>query len=439
MSEEMELPKGWEEERLGDFVFYQKGKKPRNISNVQTAKCTLPYVNIKAFEKNVIDEYTDGIGCIPCSDNDFLMVWDGSRSGYVGKAITGVIGSTLVKIQFPGIYIEYAYLFLQSKYLQINTKAKGTGIPHVDPNLLWNYRFPIPPLAEQHRIVAKIEELFSSLDKGIESLKTAQAQLKTYRQAVLKWAFEGKLTNENVKDRELPKGWKIKNLGQLKEFSLYGPRFSSDDYSDNGIAVLRTSDISENGKVDWANAPKLNLTKQEYQKYKLIQGDLLITRTGSIGTISVFNDNKRAIAEAFLIYYRLRKPIDMWFIFYFLKSFKAQKHFKKFSSGVGRPNLNVPNIELLQIPIPSIDEQNSIVSEIEKRLSVCDKLEESITESLSQSEALRQSILKKAFEGKLVPQAPNDEPASVLLARIRAERAATVKESLTAGKKRKKL
>lgn len=122
----------------------------------------------------------------------------------------------------------------------------------------------------------------------------------------MKWAFEGRLTNEKIVDGELPIGWIKSNLGMLKEFSLYGPRFSSQDYSETGVAILRTTDISENGKVDWVNAPKLNLTEPEYQKYKLIKDDLLITRTGSIGTASIFNDDKRAIAGAFLIYYRLK-------------------------------------------------------------------------------------------------------------------------------------
>ncbi|MDP1559017.1 MAG: restriction endonuclease subunit S [Nitrosomonas sp.] len=108
--------------------------------------------------------------------------------------MNGALGSTFVRIYFPSMVNDYAFYFLQSKYQQINTRAKGGGIPHVDPALLWNYDFPIAPLNEQHRIVAKIEELFSELDKGIENLKTARAQLKVYRQALLKHGFEGKLT-----------------------------------------------------------------------------------------------------------------------------------------------------------------------------------------------------------------------------------------------------
>lgn len=93
-------------------------------------------------------------------------------------------------------------IFFNLKYQQINTRAKGSGTPHVDPDLLWNYEFPIPPKNEQHRIVAKIEALFSGLDKGIESFKTAREQLKIYRQVLLKHAFSGKLTAQWRADRD---------------------------------------------------------------------------------------------------------------------------------------------------------------------------------------------------------------------------------------------
>lgn len=200
------LPTSWVKVKLGEFVESEKGRKPKNQSKVQTDKYTLPYVDIAAFEKGEIRSWTDGKGCRICYESDFLMVWDGSRSGLVGKGMHGALGSTLMRINFPGMNNQYAYYYLQSKYQEINTRAKGSGTPHVDPDLLWNYEFPIAPLEEQKRIVSKIEELFSELDNGIAVLETAREQLKVYRQAVLKHAFEGKLTAE----------WRKKNHDKLE-------------------------------------------------------------------------------------------------------------------------------------------------------------------------------------------------------------------------------
>ena len=132
------------------------------------------------------------------------MVGDGARSGLVGMGKTGALGSTLVSLDFPLLENQYAFFFFQLKFQEINTRTKGSGTPHVDPDLLWNYEFPVPPLPEQHHIVSKIEELFSELDKGIERLKAAREKLDVYRQSVLKHAFEGKLTakwREENKDR----------------------------------------------------------------------------------------------------------------------------------------------------------------------------------------------------------------------------------------------
>ncbi|CZJ09114.1 restriction endonuclease [Legionella pneumophila] len=206
--EKTNLPLSWESVKLGVFVESEKGKKPKRQSPDKTKQFGLPYIDIEAFENGNVKSWTDGDGCRLCSESDFLMVWDGSRSGLVGKGMKGALGSTLVRINFPGMHNQYAYYFLLSKYQEINTRAKGSGTPHVDPDLLWNYSFPIAPLNEQKRIVAKIEELFSELDNGIAALKTAQEQLKVYRQAILKHAFEGKLTakwrEENADKLETP-------------------------------------------------------------------------------------------------------------------------------------------------------------------------------------------------------------------------------------------
>ena len=197
MTTEQELPKGWKIERLGDIAISEKGKKPKNQSSEKTDTYCYPYVDIEAFEKGVIKSYTDGVKCVLCDEDDFLMVWDGSRSGLVGKGIKGALGSTLVRISLPDINNLYAYYFLLSKYKEINTRAKGSGTPHVDPDLLWNYAFPIPPnLETQQAIVNKIESLFDEIDEGIGRLKTAAQQIQQYRQSLLKNAFNGELTKE---------------------------------------------------------------------------------------------------------------------------------------------------------------------------------------------------------------------------------------------------
>ena len=120
---------------FGTIMNLTKGKKPKNQSN-ECKDGFMPYVDIKAFETGVIENYTDGEKCLPCSEGDILIVCDGSRSGLVGKAINGYVGSTLAKITAEGMMQNYLFYFLQGKYALLNTKKKGTGTPHLNPDLL---------------------------------------------------------------------------------------------------------------------------------------------------------------------------------------------------------------------------------------------------------------------------------------------------------------
>ena len=398
------LPKDWKIVKVGKYVISTKGKKPKRISKEKTNECHLPYVNIKAFEKGIIDEYTDGVGCVICEEGDFLMVWDGSRSGYVGKAIKGALGSTLVRLNFPDLDNNYAFYFLKSKYIEINTRAKGVGIPHVDPNLLWNYELLIPPPETQQAIVSKIEELFSELDKGIEDLKTAQQQLKTYRQSVLKWAFEGKLTNKKVKEGVLPKGWEMVNIEDIAKVGTGAtPLKGNKSYYENGKIAWVTSGALNNEFVRSATDHVTELALKEtnlslYPKHTLLLAmygegktrgkcsELLIEATTNQAIAAISFENHDIRVKPFLKYFLLKNYNDI----------------RMLSSGGVQPNLNLGIVKKTQLPFPPLEEQHQIVQEIESRLSVADKMEESIVQSLQQAEALRQSILKKAFSGELV-------------------------------------
>lgn len=411
-------PQSWSVIPLGEFVDSEKGKKPKSQKKFSDKEYLYPYVDIEAFEKGNIKSWTNGEGCRLCSKDDFLMVWDGSRSGLVGKGMSGALGSTLVRINFPEIENDYAYYFLQSKYLEINTRAKGSGTPHVDPDLLWNYQFPIAPVQEQKRIVTKIEELFSELDDGTESLKTARVQLEMYRQAVLKSAFEGKLVSTESK-------WQETSLGKLTNLVTSGSRGWAKYYSDSGDLFIRAQnlkydrlDLTEKAYVEIPN-------KTEGTRTQLQINDLLITITGANVTKSALikKDIGTAYVSQHVALCRPTEAVLPKFLYWFVVAEAAgRKQLNKAAYGAGKPGLNLNNIKSVQLSIPSYEEQVSVVEIIEEKLTLCGQFEQDIERAISTCIFLRQSILKKAFSGQLVEQDPADEPANALLERIKAEK-----------------
>jgi len=480
MNEKMELPQGWAIEKLGDVCFTTSGGTPsRKIDSYYCGN--IPWVKSGELDKGLItktEEFISEEAVKKSSAKIFpkgtlLIALYGATIGKLGflgvaaatnQAICGIFKNEVIELQF----LKY-YLF--NKRNKLIEQGAGGAQPNISQTILKELDVVIPPLPEQHRIVAKIEELFSSLDKGIENLKTAQAQLKTYRQAVLKWAFEGKLTNMSESglgglqdDRmkaveqeipqspnspilnspilqssnpenpdsdngELPKGWKWEKLGQLIEKPKYGTSKKC-NYDVEGIGVLRIPNIS-NGYIDASDLKSAVFDEKEKDDLCLRKGDILTIRSNGsvdlVGKCALINKKDETYLYAgYLIRLRpLTHSILPKYLLYLMSSKELRLQIEsKAKSTSGVNNINSQELCSLIIPLAPLPEQSRIVTEIETRLSVCDKLEESITQSLSQAEALRQSILKKAFEGKLVPQDPTDEPASVLLERIRALRQA---------------
>ncbi len=505
----------WIEIELGEVCKYSKGKKPKNLIKEKTEKFNIPYINIKAFEKGIIEQYTNGEKCKLCNDGDLLMVWDGARQGYTGKAIKGAVGSTLMKIDpVNGIEKDYLFYYLKSLFTKLNTNPRGVGIPHVEPRLLWSSKFLICDSILQKAIVKKIEALFSDLDNGIANLKKAQEQLKIYRQAVLKKAFEGELTKEwREKQTNLPtaeqllqqikeerqkhyekqlkdwkkavKEWEEKGKEGKKPSRISKPkeipvvqksdveeyekiptdwlwtRFGNVTYKigdidhkmpktvENGLPYLSTGNLKKDGSIDFMNAK--TISKNDFDrlalKIKPEKGDIIFPRYGTIGrNILISFDKEFLVSYSCAIVKNITKLMSEKFVLYYSLSPVIKKEIKKYTVETTQANIGIASIESFVFPLCSLEEQNQIVQEIETRLSVCDKVEQSITESLKKAEALRQSILKKAFEGKLLTaqeikqcqQDPNYEPASVLLEKIKAEKLAKEQEKKKSKRKTKK-
>ena len=273
-------------------------------------------------------------------------------------------------------------------------------------NNLRNLKFPeflkilIPypaDLTSQRAVVARIEELFSELDKGIENLKIAQEQLKVYRQSVLKWAFEGRLTNDNLGKGELPEGWVNTKLGEDCVFSQgiqMDVTLQFLELKTDYVRFLRIIDFTQG-----EDPPRY--IKDPGEKYHVSKEDVSLVRYGaSTGFVCT---GKEGVIANNLFQVKPKVGLTKKTLYYFLVSPKFQEVVSQNIKGAARPAISFGLINDVPLTYPkSNSQQLQLVQEIESRLSVADKMEETIKQSLLQAESLRQSILKKAFEGTLI-------------------------------------
>ena len=466
------LPKPWVVVPIGDVANLTKGKKPAAIGPFDDSM-TIPYVTIKVFETGIASDYCDPTGLPLCTENDTLIVWDGARCGLVGKGVSGAIGSTLAKIEIPEISRPYLNYFMRSQFHRLNSNPRGVGIPHVDPNIFSSILLPLAPLAEQQRIVEEIEKQFTRLDAAVEALRAAQAKLKRYRASVLNAAVTGRLVPteavvartegrdyepagqllqrilaerrvrlESQKHRreyqeptahrtselpELPDGWISTTVEQVSFLVQYGTsaKASSDA---TGVPVLRMGNIRE-GSLDTTDLKYLPTGNPEVKKTLLDHGDLLFNRTNSaelVGKSAVFKgESSPASFASYLIRVSFGDGFSSEFGCLYINSHLGRNYIARVrNQQVGQANVNGTKLAAMPIPLPPIAEQHRIVMEVERLLSVAQQAEAAVEANLKRAERLRQAILKRAFGGRLVPQDPVDEPAAILLERIKTEKAA---------------
>jgi restriction endonuclease S subunit len=297
------------------------------------------------------------------------------------------IGSTIVALTAQQAESSYVRHFIASQFQMLNNNTRGTGIPHVDPEVFWNLEVPLAPLAEQRRIVANLETLLGRVDASQQRLAKIPVLLKRFRQTVLAAACSGRLTAdwrekraaddvESVED--FPEGWRSAPLSEFLESSFYGPHFGKEIYASEGVPTIRTTDMGFDGSIVLTDAPRIRLLREELEKYRLRHGDLVVTRTGAtIGKCAVYDESRgAAIPGAYLIRFRFKQDlVAPKYVLRFFMSPAGQSLLIGGSNAVAQPNVNATTISQFVIPVPPLPEQQEIVRRVEGLFALADQLE----------------------------------------------------------------
>lgn len=489
--------KAWINCRIGDIAIYINGRafKPTEweetgkpiirIQNLNNPKASYNYSTIEFDDKYKVKH------------GDLLFAWSASLGAYIWHGQEALLNQHIFKvIPFKGVEKRFIYYLLQYITAQLYAKSHGSGMVHITKGKFENSLISLAPLNEQHRIVTKIEELFSKIDKGVESLQKAKELLVLYRQSLLKHAFEGKLTEqwrkenpdkvipadellEQIKQaREsryqqqleewesavklwesegkkgkkpskpkkltlfefiptdelnsfpvLPVGWTYTRLGYFIDSIDAGKSFKCNEKEpqNDEIGVAKVSAVTW-GEYNEAESKTCTDLNQVNKAFFIKKGDFLFSRANTIelvGAVVIVKDTTKKIMLSDKTLRINFLNLNKSYVLYYLRSKNGRKEIMYRSSGnqESMRNIGQDRIRSIVIPICSNEESTFIVELLSQKLSAIEKQEQIIEQTLKQSATLKQSILKKAFSGQLVPQNPNDEPASVLLERIKAEKA----------------
>lgn len=455
------LPQSWIVKSLGDVLDIQGGSQPPKAEFIyEPAEGYIQLLQIRDFGEKPVPTFVPQNRVTKfCRKDDVLIARYGASLGRIVTGLEGAYNVALAKVIVDEhlFFKRYLFYLLQTSVLQtplkmISRSAQNGFAKHE----IAHAQLPIPPLNEQKRIVAKIEELFTELDAGIASLHTAQAQLKTYRQSLLKHAFEGQLTaawRETHAAELEPVATLLQRIraerqtryeDELKQWQKRGTANKRKPSPQKDLPPLTPDDLTTLPqlpstwawvKFDEVVSVKSNLTDPlEYVNLPHIAPDNIEKEKGQLLEYRTIGQDKVTSPKHYfykgqIVYSKIRPylskliiapfdglcsadmyPLETELLTKYLFYLMLSKYFVDKASNSGSrtilPKINQNELGIIPVPICSLKEQQEIIDYLEQRLSILYELEQTITTALQQAGALRQSILKKAFAGRLVPQDP---------------------------------
>jgi type I restriction enzyme, S subunit len=426
------IPKHWEIKKMGDVCKLKNGFA---FKSTDYHKIGVPVIRISDINNGIVSS-ENAVRINPESEyenytvelDDILVAMSGATTGKFGvyrdkeKAYQNQRVGKFKILDNRILDNQFLFYHLNSLKRQIEKDAYGGAQPNISSSKIEEMDIAIPPFSEQQQIVSKIDELFSELDKGKQQLEIVKQQLKTYRQAVLKCAFEGRFTSVNIpasgtsRDlsrsnnnlKSLPEGWKWVKIKDFAE-TFGGYAFKSTEFREKGkYQVIRMGNIRP-GIFRFSESPVFldDLDKDILNRALIKVNDVIITQTGTrkkrdYGFTALVSRSNLLLNQRLTAIRCTTNYLPKFLLYFTWTDFFKNQFFANETGNVGQGNVGMKAITDTLIPFCDLEEQHQIINEIETRLSVCDKMEETIENSLRQLESLRQSILKQAFEGKLV-------------------------------------
>ena len=432
------LPENWCWTRIGMVSNFERGITfPAAAKEAAPTEDNIPCLRTANVQENLeIDDmiyvnrdFMKGNIAKLVRENDIIMSSANSRE-LVGKSslVTHIpfpmtFGGFVLNIRAKEMSSKYLFYFLRHEFLAgkfIGESSQTTNIANINTTTLGNYEIPLPPLPEQQRIVDRIESLFAKLDEAKEKAQAVLDSFETRKAAILHKAFTGELTAKWREEHGVGmESWEKKSVGELCISLKYGTAKKSD--ASGNVVVLRMGNLQQ-GEIDWSDLAYSN-DPDDIEKYKLFPGDVLFNRTNSaalVGKTAIYRGEHPAIYAGYLIKldYDHDKIIGDY-LNYALNTLDAKKYCNSVKTdGVNQSNINAKKIGAYSFNVPSIPEQEKIVSVIQKLLSKEQQTKEAAEIVLDQIELMKKSILARAFRGELGTNDPSEESAVELLKEI---------------------